>query len=223
MQFTQDSHAAIAQGAITVTFRLWKRPHAKPGGQYTVGGVVIEVDTIEMLPFHAITKADMRRAGAKDRDALRARAAHAGPIDDDTLLYRIEFHVLGAKPEPAEAPVDDRPVMTVIAKLDRMDARATNGRWTREVLQLIGVNEGMVSTELAGQLARPRREFKTDVRKLKALGRTESLLVGYALTPLGRRIINHRQFRREAAGIRDSASVGAGRGRRTRVVYSTSA
>ncbi len=187
MQFTQDSHAAIASGAITVTFRLWKRPHAKVGGQYTVGGVVIEVDTIEMLPFHAITKADVRRAGAKDRDALRARAAHAGPIDDDTLLYRIEFHVQGAKPEPDAAPVDDVHVATVITKLDRMDARSTNGPWTREVLRLIGANEGTVSTELAERVGRPRLEFKTDVRKLKALGLTESLLVGYALTPLGRR------------------------------------
>ncbi len=188
MQFTQDSHAAIASGVITVTFRLWKRPHAKVGGQYTAGGVVIEVDTIEMLPFHAITNADVRRAGANDRDALRARAAHAGPIDDDTLLYRIEFHVLGTKPEPDTAPVDDEHVMTVISKLERIDARASNGPWTRELLQLIGGNEGVVSTDLAEQVGRPRLEFKTDVRKLKALGLTESLLVGYALTPLGRRI-----------------------------------
>jgi hypothetical protein len=26
---------------------------------------------------------------------LRRRAAHAGPIHDDTLLYRIAFHVVG--------------------------------------------------------------------------------------------------------------------------------
>lgn len=77
MQFTQDSHPAVADGSITVTSRLWKRPHAKVGGRYAVGGVVIEVDTIEMMPFHAITNVDLRRAGAKDRHALRARAAHA--------------------------------------------------------------------------------------------------------------------------------------------------
>lgn len=189
MQFTQDSHEAIASGAITVTFRLWKRPHAKVGGTYIVGQVVIEVDTIEMMPFHAITKTDVRRAGAPDRDALRARAAHAGPIDDDTLLYRIEFHVVGTKPSTMAATFDDEHVSLVIGKLDRMDARAANGPWTGRVLQLIGAHEGMVSTELAERVGRPRPEFKTDVRKLKALGLTESLLVGYALTPLGRKIL----------------------------------
>ena len=190
MQFTQDSHAAIAKGAITVTFRLWKRPHAKVGGLYAVGGVVIEVDAMEMMPFHAITTADVRRAGAPDRDALRARAAHAGPIDDDTLLYRVEFHVVGAKPEPEDAPIDDENVVRVIAKLDAMDARAKGGPWTRRTLGLIDERPGTVSTELAAIVGRPRQDFKTDVRKLKALGLTESLESGYCLTPLGARVAN---------------------------------
>ena len=189
MQFTQDSHAAVADGTITVTFRLWKRLHAKVGGQYAVGAVIIEVDAIEMMPFAAITRTDMRRAGAKDRESLRTRAAHAGPIDDDTLLYRIEFHVVGAKEPALAAPFDDEHVVLVIAKLDRMDARSSFGAWTRTVLGLIGDRPGTVSTELAAICGRPRPDFKTDVRKLKALGLTESLAVGYALTPLGAKIL----------------------------------
>ncbi len=188
MQFTRDSHEAVASGRITVTLRLWKRLHAKVGGRYAVGSVVIEVDAIEMIPFHAITKRDITLAGASSRDALRARAAHAGPIDDDTLVYRIEFHVVGAKPTEVAAPFDDEHVAVVIAKLDAMDARSKAGAWTRATLRLIGEHEGMVSTELAAQIQRPRMEFKADVRKLKALGLTESLETGYRLTPLGRRI-----------------------------------
>jgi len=34
------------------------------------------------------------RTGEPDREALRRRAAHAGPIREDTLLYRVEFHVV---------------------------------------------------------------------------------------------------------------------------------
>ena len=38
---------------------------------------------------------DVRRAGERGRDELRpARAAHAGPIHDDTLIHRVEFHVV---------------------------------------------------------------------------------------------------------------------------------
>ena len=188
MQFTKDSHEAIAAGQITITFRLWKRLHAKVGGQYTVGPVVIEVDAIEMIPFHAVTKRDIKLAGASSRDALRERAAHAGPIDDDTLVYRIEFHVVGAKPTKTAAPSDDEHVTLVNSKLDAMDARSKTGAWTRAALSLIGEHEGMVSTELAVVMQRPRMEFKADVRKLKALGLTESLETGYRLTPLGRRI-----------------------------------
>jgi hypothetical protein len=58
------------------------------------GSGLIEVDSIELIPFADITDADVSRAGEPDRETLRRRAAHAGPIDDDTLVYRIEFHVV---------------------------------------------------------------------------------------------------------------------------------
>lgn len=190
MQFTADSHPDVESGRITVTFRLWTRPQVKVAGRYNVGRVRIEVDDIEMVPFHSITKADVKRAGMKDREALRKRAAHAGPIDDDTLLYRIEFHVVGPREDPKDRPFDDDTVAATIAKLDGMDARSPRGPWTRRVLQLIANHEGTVSTELAAAMDRPRPEFKVDVRKLKALGLTESLEVGYRLSALGRVVLD---------------------------------
>jgi hypothetical protein len=47
-----------------------------------------------MSQFAAITPTDVQRAGQSDRETLRDRAAHARPISDDTLVYRIEFHVV---------------------------------------------------------------------------------------------------------------------------------
>ena len=52
------------------------------------------VDAIELVPFAAVTGADVRRAGEPDRETMRQRAAHAEPIDEDTLAYRIEFHAV---------------------------------------------------------------------------------------------------------------------------------
>ncbi len=95
MEFSSELRDDIAAGDITVTFRLWRRPHAKVGGRYRVGPTEIEVDTIELVPFGRISDADVRRAGEHDREALRARAAHAGPIAEGTLLYRIAFHRVG--------------------------------------------------------------------------------------------------------------------------------
>jgi hypothetical protein len=92
--FSQELRQDVLAGEITVSFRLWKRPKVRAGGRYPVGpGLgLIEVDSVELIPFAGITDADVRRAGEPDREALRRRAAHAGPIDDGTLLYRVEFH-----------------------------------------------------------------------------------------------------------------------------------
>lgn len=83
-------------GDITVSYRLWQRPQVRIGGRYRVGVGEIEVDSVELVPFSAVTSAEVRASGEADRESLRRRAAHAGPIDEATLLYRIEFHVVGA-------------------------------------------------------------------------------------------------------------------------------
>jgi hypothetical protein len=92
MEFSQELRAPVLAGDITVSFRLWQRPRVKAGGRYRVGPGQIEVDSVELVPFSAITPADLRGTGEPDLETLRQRAAHAGPIADDTLLYRVEFH-----------------------------------------------------------------------------------------------------------------------------------
>jgi hypothetical protein len=94
MQFSKDLRDSVIAGDITVSFRLWSRPKVRVGGHYPVGPAHIEVDSIELVPFATVSAADVRRAGERDREALRVRAAHAGPIDDHTLVFRIEFHVV---------------------------------------------------------------------------------------------------------------------------------
>ena len=94
MEFSKELRDDVLSGEITVSIRLWSRPKVKAGGRYDLGPVRIEVDSIELVPFSSVTRADVRRSGEPDRESLRRRAAHAGPIDDDTLVYRIEFHVV---------------------------------------------------------------------------------------------------------------------------------
>jgi len=94
LQFSPELRDRVADGTITVSFRLWSRPQVKVGGTYRSGDVTIAVDDIDLLPFAAISDDDLARTGEPDREALRRRAAHAGPIHDDTLVYRVEFHVV---------------------------------------------------------------------------------------------------------------------------------
>jgi hypothetical protein len=94
VEFSRDLRDDVISGDITVSFRLWRRPKVKVGGRYAVGPAHIEIDSVELMPFAAIEAADVRRAGERDQESLRRRAAHAGPIEDDTLLYRVEFHLV---------------------------------------------------------------------------------------------------------------------------------
>ncbi|HWM98301.1 MAG TPA: hypothetical protein VNO54_14735, partial [Streptosporangiaceae bacterium] len=101
MEFSRELRGDVISGDITVSFRLWRRPEVRVGGRYPVGPVHIEIDSLELMPFSAIAEADMRRCGEKDRESLRERAAHASPIAGDTLLYRVEFHLVGDEPRRA--------------------------------------------------------------------------------------------------------------------------
>ncbi|MCU1501617.1 MAG: hypothetical protein JWM12_971, partial [Ilumatobacteraceae bacterium] len=69
-------------------------------------------------------------------------------------------------------------------------ARLDRGRpWTRSTLRLIERYPGVVSTALARHAGMDRAAFKLDVRKLKELGLTESLDIGYRLSPRGEALL----------------------------------
>ena len=77
---------------------------------------------------------------------------------------------------------DSSPVTAAVA---RLDAGRRSGPWTRQILEWIRDHPGVISTELAELLGRPVAPMKADIRRLKALGLTESLRVGYRLSPRG--------------------------------------
>ena len=166
LRFTQDAHGAVADGTLTVTYRAWKRPQVKVGGKYRVGATTVEVPAIEVIA----------RADVPPEHNTRW-------LGDADTVYRVEFH-------PTTPVV--RPTLTfdeLDAKLARLDR---NGPWTRATLDAIRSQPGVVSTILADGLGRERFALKTDIRKLKALGLTESLEVGYRLSPLGEAYLSAR-------------------------------
>ena len=75
-------------------------------------------------------------------------------------------------------------VAALNTRLDRMD-RAADQPWTRSTLRQIQRLPGVVSTELAAEVGQERAAYKIRVRRLKALGLTESLERGYRLSPRG--------------------------------------
>ena len=56
---------------------------------------------------------------------------------------------------------------------------------------MIADQPGVRAPDLAASVGRETKPFKIDVRKLKELGLTESLPVGYRLSPRGRAFLAH--------------------------------
>ena len=179
MLFAARFRQGLEDGTIDLTFRNWKRPQVKVGGRYQTIGGELEVDEIELVPVPAITEEDAARAGAPSVEDLK-RTIKA---EDGDTVYRIAFHRTGTVRPPAPPPfLDDA---TMAHRLARLDERSPVGPWTSATLQLIAARPAVRAGDLAAQLGRERLSFKADVRKLKRLGLTESLEVGYRLSPRG--------------------------------------
>ncbi|MGA9857649.1 MAG: hypothetical protein WBQ18_07280 [Solirubrobacteraceae bacterium] len=67
MEFSPELRNDVLAGDIILSIRRWKRLRVNEGSRHRVGPGEIEIDAIELLPFSAITDADVRRAAEADR------------------------------------------------------------------------------------------------------------------------------------------------------------
>ena len=182
MLLRKDTLEGIARGEIDVAFRWWTRPTVKSGGflQTAVGRLAIV--SLEPVRVADVTVEDAKRAGFASRTAL----LKAFPRKRGSRLYRVEFALAGPDPRIAlreRAQLDAPEVEEISKRLARMDA---HGAWTTQTLKAIAERPATRAADLAEALGQERLPFKANVRKLKALGLTESLEVGYRLSPRGR-------------------------------------
>ena len=186
MLFGKRFWAGIEDGSVTVAFRRWRRVHVVAGRPYRTAGGIIDVVSVAVVDSASITDADAGRAGYADAAALRADLR--GP--DELPVYRIDFRRSG-RPDPraelaADGALDEAEVAEIDRRLDRLDRASRHGPWTRTTMRLIAARPATRAADLAAELGRERVPFKIDVRKLKNLGLTESLEIGYRLSARGR-------------------------------------
>ena len=188
MLFRKAQWDGLADGSITVAFRYQKRPTVRAGGTLQSPVGLLAIESVTPIGASGIDPASARRAGyASAAAAIR----DLGPRPEGKQLYRVEFHLAGEDPRVALRAADDLSadeVDALLARLARLD-RAAPHPWTTAVLRLIADQPGVVSTALAPQVGMERAPFKLNVRKLKASGLTESLEVGYRISPRGRAVL----------------------------------
>ena len=117
-------------------------------------------------------------------DALRASIAGEG------ALLRVELRLLGDDPRTAlrEQRPSPEEIAAIVARLRRFDA-AAGAPWTASYLRLIAGQPATVARVLAAQAGAELILFKRRVRQLKELGLTESLEVGYRISPRGEAVL----------------------------------
>lgn len=180
MLISAEDFEAIAAGRVDTAFRRWIRPTVKAGGTLTTASGILAIDAVDVVALNAVTAEDLTRAGFDARDSLDTMLG-----DRKGTLYRIRLRYLGDDPRIAlreSAALSDADAAAISQTLGRMDGATP---WVQRTLQLIGERPSDPAHELAEVLGVDKVKFKNNVRRLKALGLTESLAVGYRLSPRG--------------------------------------
>ena len=185
MRFEQRLRDGIHTGAIVLAFRRWKRSQVVAGHRYRTGIDMVEVEAVDIVEPSSVDAAQAHEAGYGSVAELLAdlRGDPALPV------YRVRLRRID-EPDPrnelAHSPsLTEADVAAITARLARMDKASARGPWTGALLTLIGDRPGVVSTDLAEVIGWERQDFKLHVRRLKELGLTVSLQVGYQLSPRG--------------------------------------
>ena len=213
MLFRKRFWAGIQDGSVTLAFRRWERSNVVAGRSRRTPVGIVDVLSVDEVDAAAISMPRRRRG--RVRDGRRGSAASSA-TDDGRPVFRIEFRL-------REGP-DPRAELAADAELDA-EAVADDRRAARAARPGVGaraVDDGHAGADRRAsrrcgrrtspaQVGREKPPFKLDVRKLKNLGLTESLLVGYRLSPRGRSYLRatKRPRRCQNPGVTSKAKAGS--------------
>jgi len=190
MLFEPRLQKGLVDGSIRVAFRRWRRPQVVAGRRYRSPVGLVEVEGISTVGAE-ISDEDALAAGYPSVAALMGDLK--GPAD--AAIYRLELR-RSAAADPRDVLAHslvqpDAELEQLSRKLARLDT-AHGSPWTMATLLAIRAQPGRRAGDLAPQLGWSElRDFKLHVRKLKNLGLTLSLPVGYELSPHGAAYLQH--------------------------------
>lgn len=183
----------IVSGEIRVVFRTWKRPTVKADGQLRTRMGLLAIEAVDPVSPEQVTARDIKLAGFDSRAAFRESVAGR-----PGTLYRIRVRYAGEDPRIAlrATKLSAAELPKLHARLQRMDDSSDSGPWTRAYLETIEARPAQRAPELAALFGLETKPFKQRVRRLKELGLTESLPVGYRLSPRGQSYLKYAMMQR---------------------------
>ncbi|TCC45178.1 hypothetical protein E0H75_32265 [Kribbella capetownensis] len=192
MLFAGSDRDGVADGKITAAYRRWAEPRVVEGRIYRTNAGRIEIDSVRQVNPELIADTDADVADADRRNAKDVRRRLRG--NDEWPTFLIKFHLVEG-PDPREelasqSELTAEDLTDLQNRLARFDELSHHGAWTTQTLRLIQSKPATRAADLAASLNRETAPFKLDVRKLKNLGLTHSLEVGYQLSPRGTAYLN---------------------------------
>ena len=186
MLFRKPVLERIAAGKITLAFRRWRRPTVRAGGRLRTPAGELAIEAVDEIAIEDIGEQHARSAGYTDRDELVDELSRHG----DGRLYRIAFRLVGPDPRVALRTQDRLSAEELAAVGERLAKLDRDAPWTRAALTLIAAHPGMRAEDLAARQGVVKARLKARVRRLKDLGLTESLAVGYRLSQRGAAVLS---------------------------------
>jgi hypothetical protein len=181
----------IKSGKVTLLFRRWKKCGVKAGGTQMTQRGVIGIDAVDVVDETKLTLKDAKAAGFATKQELLDQLYDRD--GEPCELYRLKVRWVGEDPRKElrmNAKLSDKELKEIIEKLHQLDVRSQRGNWTQMYLQMIHDQPNTHAAILAEQIGLDIPTFKPWVRKLKALGLTESLRPGYRLSPRGEKVLS---------------------------------
>jgi hypothetical protein len=189
---------AIVQGEVDIVFRRWRKPTVKTGGTLRTPRGELDIVSVKAITRTQLSPADARRAGFSSKAELERwlfapqKPANRGRVakPDNTKIYRVEVAFRGEDPrvQLRASLLTETELTGVLTRVGKFDLRSAKGPWAVQAIHLIQQWPGRRAPELAELAGWETAAWKNNIRKLKELGLTESLPVGYQLSPRGEQV-----------------------------------
>ncbi len=189
MLFKQKYLTLIADGTVNIAFRKWKKPTVKTNGTLITPIGQLKILEVQQIDYSLITENEANAAGYQSQQELDKELSAKTEGD----LYKITFELLGDDPRIAlreTNEISEEEFSKIKNKLERMDSSGPIKGWTLKVLNSIKDHPEKRAGDLAEDLGYDKMWLKPSIRKLKGMGLTISLPVGYKLSPRGKEVLN---------------------------------
>jgi hypothetical protein len=181
MLFYEEFLKDLKAGKLKLAFRRWNKARVKIGTRLRTQLGVVEVLDVAEVKEDDVSKSDAKAAGYAGRQQLLEELSNReGRLFRVQLKYAGQDERINLRNQAKISATEFEELKKKLAGFERQ------GAWTHEALELIAKKPATLAAKLAKTLGLETQFFKRRVRQLKELGLTESLEVGYRISPRGK-------------------------------------